>query len=60
MLGHDVDVTLCNPDKVVSGELRKQIVEGIWLYFGWAEQVAVHFYPQHRIVEIVDRGRRCL
>jgi hypothetical protein len=58
MLGNNVDVRLCNPDQTISGELRKQTIEGIWLYYGWAEQAAVHFFPQHRIVEITDRGRR--
>lgn len=57
MLGHNVDVILSNPDQTVSGELRRQTAEGVWLYYGWAEKAAVHFFPQHRIVEIVDRGR---
>lgn len=57
MLGHNVDVTLREPDETVSGELRRQTVEGVWIYFGWAEQAALHFYPQHRIIEIIDRGR---
>ena len=57
MLGHNVDVILSNPDQTVSGELRQQTAEGVWLYYGWAEKAAVHFFPQHRIVEIVDRGR---
>lgn len=57
MLGNNVDVKLCAPDEIISGELRKQTIEGVWLYYGWAEQAAVHFFPQHRIVEIIDRGR---
>ncbi len=57
MLGHNVDVVLRDPDKTVTGELRRQTIEGVWLYFGWAEQAAVHFFPQYRIVEIIDRGR---
>lgn len=57
MLGNNVDVKLCNPDENISGELRKQNVEGVWVYFRWAERAALHFYPQHRIVEIVDCGR---
>ena len=57
MLGNNVDVTLRDPEQTVSGELRKQTTEGIWLYYGWAEKAAVHFFPQHRIVEVVDRGR---
>lgn len=57
MLGHDVEVILCAPEQKVSGELRKQSIEGIWLYGGWAEQATTTFYPQHRIVEIRDRGR---
>lgn len=57
MLGNHVEVKLRDPPATVSGELRQQTVEGIWLYYGWAEQAAVHFFPQHRIVEIVDQGR---
>lgn len=57
MLGNNVDVILRDPDQKVSGELRRQAMEGIWLYYGWAEKAAVHFFPQHRIVEIVDCGR---
>jgi hypothetical protein len=58
MIGNQVEVTLSNPEASVTGELRKQTVEGVWIYGGWAEQAAVTFYPQHRIVEIVDRGYR--
>lgn len=57
MLGHNVEVKLCAPAQTVSGELRKQTPEGIWLYGGWAEQATTTFYPQHRIVEMHDRGR---
>ena len=57
MLGNNVDVTLREPNETVSGELRRQTVEGVWVYFGWAEKAALHFYPQHRIIEIIDRGR---
>jgi hypothetical protein len=56
MLGNNVQVIL-TMGEIVNGELRKQTVEGVWIYFGWAEQAAVHFYPQHRIMEIIDRGR---
>ena len=56
MLGHHVRVYLSNPEKTVDGELRRQSVEGVWLFHGWAEQAAVHFYPQHRITEIADLG----
>ena len=57
MTGNRVEVKLCDPDATVSGELRKQTVEGVWVYHGWAERAALHFYPQHRIVEIVDNGQ---
>ena len=56
MIGNRIEVKLHDPDATVSGELRKQSVEGVWVYRGWAEQAALHFYPQHRIVEIVDNG----
>ncbi len=58
MLGNFVRVYLSNPTQSVDGELRKQSTEGVWLYHGWAEQAALHFYPQHRILEIADLGRR--
>lgn len=58
MIGNQVEVLLRDPEKTISGELRKQTVEGVWIYHGWAEQAATHFYPQHRVVEIVDRGYR--
>lgn len=57
MLGNNVDIKLRDPDATVSGELRRQTAEGVWLYYGWAEQAAVHFFPQHRIIEMIDRGR---
>lgn len=57
MIGHNVDVKLRQPDETISGELRNQTQEGVWLYYGWAENAALHFFPQHRIVEIIDRGR---
>lgn len=57
MLGNNVELRLTAPEQTISGELRRQSGEGVWIYTGWAEQAAVHFYPQHRIVEIVDRGR---
>ncbi len=57
MLGNNVDVKLRTPDEIVSGELRRQSLEGVWIYYGWAEKAAVHFYPQHRILEIIDKGR---
>ncbi len=56
MLGNRVRLYLNSPEQSVDGELRKQSVEGVWLYHGWAEQAAVHFYPQHRIKEIADLG----
>ncbi len=56
MLGHRVRVYLNTPTQQVDGELRRQTVEGVWLYHGWAENAAVHFYPQHRIQEIADLG----
>lgn len=55
MLGNRVHV--CFTDgSVIDGELRRQSIEGIWLYYGWAEKAAVHFYPQQRIKEITDLG----
>jgi len=57
MLGNNVEVRLCDPPETIAGELRKQSVEGVWVYYGWAEQAALHFYPQHRVVELIDRGR---
>ena len=56
MLGNRVRVILSNPDQEIAGELRRQSVEGVWLYHGWAENAAVHFYPQHRIKEMADLG----
>lgn len=56
MLGNRVELSLCNPLEEVYGELRKQGSEGVWIYHGFSEQAAVHFYPQHRIVSIKDRG----
>jgi len=57
MLGNNVTVKLTAPDQEVSGELRKQTAEGIWIYGGWAEKAAVTFYPAHRVLEIRDAGR---
>lgn len=57
MLGNNVQVRLRDPEELVSGELRRQTAEGVWLYFGWAEKATLHFYPQHRVLEIIDRGR---
>lgn len=56
MLGNRVRVYLSNPDEDVSGELRRQSVEGVWIYAGWAEKAAVRFYPAHRLKEIEDLG----
>lgn len=56
MIGNRVEVTLTNPKDSITGELRKQNQEGIWLYYGWADHAAVHFFPTHRIVEILDLG----
>jgi hypothetical protein len=58
MLGNYVEVRFKDPEQTVRGELRRQTVEGVWVYYGWAEQSALHFFPQHRIIEIVDCGRR--
>ena len=55
MLGNNVEVQLCAPGQTIAGELRKQNAEGVWVYFGWAEQAALRFYPQHRIVEMLPR-----
>ena len=57
MLGNNVELRLAAPFENINGELRKQTIEGVWIYFGWAEKAAVRFYPQHRIVEIIDKGR---
>lgn len=56
MLGNRVRVYLSAPNAEVSGELRKQSTEGVWIYHGFAEQARVHFYPQHRVTEIEDLG----
>jgi hypothetical protein len=56
MIGNRVEVYLINPPETIAGELRKQSIEGVWIYYGWAEQATTHFYPQYRIKEIVDRG----
>lgn len=56
MIGHNVTLKLTAPDEKVAGELRRQSVEGVWVYHGWAENAKVRFYPQHRIVEIQDEG----
>ncbi len=56
MIGHRVMVWLTDPRQEISGELRKQNTEGIWLYSGWAEAACVRFYPTHRIIEIRDNG----
>ena len=55
MLGHRVRVYFMDGG-TVDGELRRQSTEGVWLYHGWAENAAVHFYPQHRVKEIADLG----
>ena len=57
MLGDQVSLFLVQPDETINGELRQQTAEGVWVYFGWAEKAALHFYPQHRIREIVSHGR---
>lgn len=58
MLGNNVRVYFIDEQGgYVDGELRKQSVEGVWIWTGFSEQAAVHFYPQHRIKEIEDRGR---
>lgn len=56
MIGNRVEMKLCDPPQTVSGELRKHGIEGAWVYHGWAEKAALHFYPQHRIIEIKDHG----
>lgn len=57
MLGNQVTVKLSQPEQEVYGELRRQTVEGVWIYGGWAEKAGVTFYPAHRVIEIRDRGR---
>lgn len=56
MIGNRVTVYLIEPDEVVRGELRKQNAEGVWVYSGWVEQVAVRFYPMRRVLEVKDEG----
>ena len=56
MLGHNVRVYLSAPKEDVSGELRQQSIEGVWIYCGFQEQAKLRFYPQHRIIEIQDNG----
>jgi hypothetical protein len=56
MIGNNVDIILSSPDQHVFGELRKQTPEGIWVWYGAGDYAALHFYPQHRIVQIIDRG----
>lgn len=56
MIGNRVYAVLCAPDETISGELRQQNSEGIWIYGGWAEKAAVRFYPMHRVVQIDDAG----
>lgn len=55
MLGHRVRVYFMDGE-TVDGELRQQNESGVWLYHGFVEHAAVHFYPQHRIKEIADLG----
>ncbi len=56
MIGNRVRVRFIDSDDPIDGELRKQSPEGVWLYYGWAENAALHFFPQNRIKEIEDRG----
>lgn len=56
MIGNRVALILIEPAEGIIGELRKQNVEGVWVYHGWAEQAAVRFYPMRRVVEIRDEG----
>ena len=53
MLAHRVRVYFMD-GQTVDGELRQQNEQGVWLYF--AQEAAVHFYPQHRIKEMADLG----
>lgn len=56
MIGNRVQLLLHSPDQTVSGELRQQNAEGVWIYHGWAEQAKIRFYPIHRVIEIEDNG----
>lgn len=56
MIGNRVTVRLQHPDETISGELRRQNSEGVWIYHGFAEQAKVYFYPMHRIVQVEDDG----
>jgi hypothetical protein len=60
MIGNEVSVTLCAPTEIVNGTLNRQGIEGIWIIVhGMPEQnPGQRFFPQHRIVEIEDRGYR--
>lgn len=55
--GHDVLVRLIEPEEVVIGILQAVGTLGVYLSFGGGNHEAVHFYPNRRIMEIVDRGR---
>lgn len=56
MIGNRVTVQLTEPDQVVRGELRKQNVEGVWIYGGLYDSAALTFYPMRRILEVRDDG----
>lgn len=55
--GHDVLVRLIEPEEVVTGILQAVGNLGIYLSSGWGDKEAVHFYPNRRIMEMIDKGR---
>ena len=56
MMGHRVRLDLHTPVETISGELRKQSLEGVWIYSGWADKACLKFFPHHRIIQMVDQG----
>jgi len=50
---------LTNPNETAEGELRAQNSEGVWIFrsTGYAAYDELKFFPMHRVVEILDRGR---
>lgn len=56
MIGNRVTVYLTDPPLKISGELRKQNAEGVWVYGGPYDSAAVTFYPMRRVLEVRDDG----
>lgn len=58
LLGCNMRVLLSGPDEEVRGVLHELDGLGAAVYVGTTVQnAAMHFYPTHRIKEIVDAGR---